>query len=282
MSDMPTKSELRTTWESAAPGWVKWEHVFTTSLADATDQMLDMAGVSAGKRVLDIACGAGSQSIEAARRVGPDGRVVACDISGTMLDNVKRNAEHAGLQNVETLECPADELAGNLAPFDAGMCRLGLMLIPKPGTVLTAIRRVLKPGARFAALVFTTASRNAFLAEPMAVLLRHAGKVPPAPGQPGIFALGGAGVLEELLHDNGFDSITMKQMRAPLVVPSARDALQLLKEAAGAYRAIVADLSDEEQTRAWEEVYEGLRKFESGGRFETALDVVIGSAAKPT
>jgi cyclopropane fatty-acyl-phospholipid synthase-like methyltransferase len=62
------RTEIRRTWESAAPGWAKWESVFAAELADVTDTILDMAKVAAGMRVLDLACGAGSQSLRAAER----------------------------------------------------------------------------------------------------------------------------------------------------------------------------------------------------------------------
>lgn len=282
MADNALRHELRNTWEAAAPGWAKWEHVFATSLSGATDALLDLAGIRSGMRVLDLACGAGSQSIQAAKRVGPNGKVVACDISAKMLEHVHRNADRAGVQNIETLECAADELDETQAPFDAAICRLGLMLFPSPREVLEAVRRALKPSARFAALVFTTPAKNPFMAQPMAVLLRHAGKSPPAPGQPGIFALGGDGVLERLMQDSGFGDVKTQAVRASLVLPSASDALHLMQEAAGAYRAVVADLSDTERSKAWNEVYECLRQFEAGGGFETELELVIGSGIRPS
>jgi ubiquinone/menaquinone biosynthesis C-methylase UbiE len=282
MADDSLKSELRNTWESAAPGWARWEHVFATSLSDATDALIDMAGIRPGMRVLDIACGAGSQSIQAAMRVGASGRIVASDISGTMLEHVRRNAARAGLPNIETLECAADELDEQQAPFDAAICRLGLMLFPAPRQALEAVQRALNPGARFAALVFTTPANNPFMASPMAILLRHAGKSPPGPGQPGIFALGGEGVLERLMKDSGLEDVRMRTVRTPLVLPSASDALQLMREAAGAYRAVVADLSDAEKSNAWNEVYESLKQFEVGSGFETELELIIGSGARPS
>lgn len=115
----------------------------------------------------------------------------------------------------------------------------------------------------------------------MAILLRHAGKSPPAPGQPGIFALGGEGVLERLMKDSGFADVKTEAVRAPLVLPSASDAVQLMQEAAGAYRAVVADLSEEDRSKAWSEVHECLKQFESGDRFETELEFFIGSGARP-
>jgi ubiquinone/menaquinone biosynthesis C-methylase UbiE len=282
MAGNTSKFELRSTWESAALGWAKWEHVFTTGLSSATETLIDAAGVRPGMRVLDLACGAGSQSIEAAKRVGPNGTVVASDISAAMLEHVRRNAARAGLQNIETLECAAEDLEEPEACLDASICRLGLMLFPSPRRALAAVRRALKPGARFSALVFTTPANNPFMAQPMAILLRHAGKSPPASGQPGIFALGGEGVLERLMKDSGLGDVKTEVVRAPLVLPSASDALQLMQEAAGAYRGVVADLGDAEKSKAWSEVYECLKQFEAISGFETELELLIGSGAKPS
>src|SRR5512145_134425 len=101
--DNASNAELRDTWEQAAPGWAKWEQAFSAGLYPATEALIDMAGIQPGMRILDLGCGAGSQTIQAAKRVGPNGSVVASDISVGMLDHVRRNAERSGLQNVETL-----------------------------------------------------------------------------------------------------------------------------------------------------------------------------------
>jgi ubiquinone/menaquinone biosynthesis C-methylase UbiE len=134
--DTAAKFALRSTWEKAAPGWAKWEHEFSAGLSGATDTLIEMAGIRPGMRVLDLACGAGSQTIQAAVRVGPTGSVVACDISAIMLDHVRQNATAAGLQNVDTLECAAEELDETLPPFDAAISRLGLMLFPSPSSAV--------------------------------------------------------------------------------------------------------------------------------------------------
>jgi ubiquinone/menaquinone biosynthesis C-methylase UbiE len=153
MSDNGSNSELRNTWESAAPGWAKWERVYSAGLEGVTDDLLDMARVSAGARVLDVACCAGAQTLQATRRVGPGGALVACDISGSMLEHVRHNAAAAGLMNIETVESAAESLAETKCPFDAAISRLGLMLFPKLSSAVGAIGRALKPGAKFAALV---------------------------------------------------------------------------------------------------------------------------------
>jgi ubiquinone/menaquinone biosynthesis C-methylase UbiE len=280
MDNYNLKSELRKTWEATAPGWAKWEQAFSAGLSAATDTLIDMADVRPGMRILDLACGAGSQTIPAAKRVGPHGRVVASDISAAMLHHVRRNAAAAGVQNIETLECAADDLDATQPPFDAAICRLGLMLFPSSRAALEAVQRVLRPGARFAALVFTTPLNNPFMAQPMTVLLRRAGKSPPAPGQPGIFALGGERILENLMKDSGLAEVETRTVRASLDLPSASDALQMMQEAFGAYRGVVADLSDADRSMAWDDVRECLKQYESGGRFTANFEFLIGSGAK--
>ena len=281
MTDRTSDSEIRETWESAAPGWAKWEGEFSACLEEATDLLIDLARVKTGARVLDVACGAGSQSIAAAKRVGPSGRVVACDISRTMLEHVRQNAERQGIANIETLECSAEDLPAALTLFDAAICRLGLMLFPSPAKALAAIQRVLRPGARFAALVFTTPANNPFMSQPMRILLRHAGKQPPAPGQPGIFALGADGKLEAVLRDSGLAEVETRTVRAVLRQPSATQVLQSMQQAFGAYRAVVADLSETDRSKAWADVHECLKQFESDSGFEAEFEFVIGSGAKP-
>lgn len=281
MSDNSSGSELRRTWESAAPGWAKWEHVFATSLADATDTMIDRAGIQPGMRVLDLACGAGSQTLRVAQRVGPNGTVVAADISGAMLEHVRQNALGRDLHNIETLESSAEDLSQPSGSFDAAICRLALMLFQSPRQALHAVRQALKPGGRFAALVFSRPAGNQVMAKPMGILLHHAGTPAPEPGQPGLFALAGDDVLERLMADCGFGGVKTEVVQAAIELPSAADALKLLQEAGGAYRAVAARLSDADKARAWSEVHQCLRQFEAGGRFHAGLELIIASGATP-
>ena len=281
MSDQISTSELRATWEAAASGWAKWEGEISRNLVNATETLLDMANVSSRMRVLDLACGAGSQTLRAAERVGESGRVVACDISDEMLKHLGVNAERAGLNNIETLRSAAEELTGAELSFDASISRLGLMLFASPQNALSAVQTVLKPGARFAALVFTTPDKHPFFAQSMAILLRHARKPPPVPGQPGLFALGGSNVLEGLLSDSGFVDVKMATVGASLRLASADDALAMMQQAAGAYRAVIADLSDDAKADALAEVRDFIGQFENETGFETELEFLIGSGATP-
>src|SRR5687767_6850148 len=126
------QEEIRRQWEGAAPGWAHWEANIATWMEPATEAMLTMAGVDTGARVLDLACGAGSQTLLAAQRVDAQGHVVASDISETMLHHAQENARAAGLANVTTLAGAAEKLEVTPESFDAVICRLGLMLFAAP------------------------------------------------------------------------------------------------------------------------------------------------------
>src|SRR5262245_45692213 len=91
------KTTTRQQWQDAAEAWHRWGPTIEDWLGDATTRMLDAAQVTAGARVLDVAAGAGGQSLTAARRVGPTGHVVASDISPAILEYALKSASDAGL-----------------------------------------------------------------------------------------------------------------------------------------------------------------------------------------
>jgi len=101
--------------------------------------MLDLVKVAAGSRVLDVGAGAGDSTLVAAQRVGPSGRVLATDISATMLEIAAESARQAGLNNVDTRVMDAQRLDLEPDSFDAAVSRNCLMLIPDYSQALTEI-----------------------------------------------------------------------------------------------------------------------------------------------
>lgn len=93
------KTSTRQQWQDYASGWNDWAPLLESWLGQATERMLDMAGVTAGSNVLDVAAGAGGQSVAAGRRVGPAGTVLATDLSPAILEHAQRAAAAAGLGN---------------------------------------------------------------------------------------------------------------------------------------------------------------------------------------
>ena len=108
----PTKYKQTThdQWQAAATAWNEWGPFLRRWLGPATEFMLDKCGVKAGSRVLDVAAGAGDQTLQVAERVGPNGRVLATDIASNILSFALENARIAGHTQVETQVLDGEQL----------------------------------------------------------------------------------------------------------------------------------------------------------------------------
>lgn len=270
------KGTTRQQWDAAAEAWDRWGGLLRAWLGAATETMLDMAGVRVGSHVLDVAAGAGDQTLQAAERVGPGGRVLATDISPRILELAAANAKRAGLGQVQTAVQDGEELDVEEASFDAVISRLGLIYFPNQQASLQAMRRALKPGGRVAAIVYSTPERNGFFSIPVSIIRARAKLAPPAPGQPGPFSLGAAGALERAFASAGFTDVTSGIVAAPLRLPSAADCVRFEQESFGALHQMLSGVDVEGRAAAWAEIAARLAPFESGGRFEAPCELVIG------
>ena len=108
--------------------------------------------IRTGSRVLDVAAGAGGQTLAAARRVGTTGRVLATDIAPNLLAFVDHEAAAAGLSTVSTRVMDGEQLEVEPAYFDAVISRLGLIYFPDRQRALTGILRPESVGSQVSRL----------------------------------------------------------------------------------------------------------------------------------
>jgi arsenite methyltransferase len=106
------------------------------------------AGVVPGDTILDLGCGSGIDTILAARRTGPAGRVIALDFLPAMLERTAAAAVQAGLRNVETLHADIEEIPLPDGSVDQIISNGVLNLSPRKARVLAECRRVLRPGGK--------------------------------------------------------------------------------------------------------------------------------------
>lgn len=102
--------------------------------------------LSEGATVLDLGCGAGMDSLIAARRVGPSGRVVGVDFSSEMLERAYRAAREAGQENVIYRRASAEELPPNDSEVDVAVVNGIFNLNPSRNLIFRELARVLRPG----------------------------------------------------------------------------------------------------------------------------------------
>ena len=162
-----------------------------------TAWMIDAARLQPGARVLELASGTGEVGLMAHELIQPGGELILSDFAPEMLDVAQRAAGDApGIRfkqiDIESIDIPA-------ASQDAVLCRWGLMFLVDPEAGMREIRRVLKPGGRFATAAWTTADDNPW----SAIVARTLGE-PLDPDAPGQFALGREGRLQDLIEGAGF------------------------------------------------------------------------------
>jgi ubiquinone/menaquinone biosynthesis C-methylase UbiE len=274
------KETTRQQWENAAAAWDRWSDVIDRWLGPATDAMLDMAGIREGSRVLDVAAGAGGQSLAAARRVGPGGSVLATDISPSLLEFAAARARSAGLGNVETAVLDGERLDVAEASFDAGISPVGVIYFPDQQAALSGMRRALRPGGKLAGIVYSTAEANEFFSVPVSIIRRRAQLPPPAPGQPGPFSLGAPGIIEEAYARAGFTGVEVRRMAAPLRLASAAECVRFQQESFGALHQMLAGLSDDGRAEAWAEIERALGRFEGADGFQAPCELIVAAGTR--
>ncbi|HXB15634.1 MAG TPA: arsenite methyltransferase [Solirubrobacteraceae bacterium] len=109
-----------------------------------------VADLAAGETVLDLGSGAGADVLISARRVGPGGRAIGLDMTDEMLDLARRNAERAGIENVEFRKGYIEEIPLPDASVDVVISNCVLNLSGDKPKAIREAARVLRPGGRFA------------------------------------------------------------------------------------------------------------------------------------
>jgi SAM-dependent methyltransferase len=271
------KETTRQQWQEAAEAWHRWTPTIQEWLGPATRVMFDLAGIGPGARVLDIAAGAGEPAIGAARRVTPSGSVLATDISSNILDYAAQRAREQGLTNVATRVMDGENLTLPDGSFDAAISRVGLIYFPDQQRALAEVRRVLRPGGRFAAMVYSTPDRNPFFSVPVGIIRRRAQLPPPLPGQPGPFSLGGDGVLADVLARAGFKDVETRIIPSPLRLPTAADCVRFERESFGALHQMMSGLSPGERADVWAEIETALKHYEGPDGFVGPCEMIVAA-----
>ncbi len=266
-------------WDDAAQGWDRHAPSIRTWLRDATTAMLDAAHLTRGARVLDIAAGAGDQTLDIAKRIDAGGEVLATDISPRILRLAKERLREAGIMTAVTRVADAQALGLAGANFDAAVCRLGLMFCTSPLRALQGARAALRPGGRFSALVFSTPQANPCLAVLARAAHRHAGVAEVSPFEPGgLMSLGQPGVMLRLLREAGFIDIAVQPIAAPFVLPSVQHYIEFVRSAASPIMQMLKALPPAAQAAAWDEMTQQLQVFSTSGGWAGPNELLLCSA----
>jgi SAM-dependent methyltransferase len=249
----------RRDWESAAKGWHDWQELIFDSTAPVSRRLVELAEIQPGDRVLDVAAGTGEPSLTAAQAVGPEGQVVATDISPEMLAYARERAEAAGIGNVEYVEADASSLDFPPESFDAALSRWGIIFEPEAEAAAARIRSFLKPGSRMAISSWGPPERVPMLSLPMRTVMTRLNVPPPPPGTPGPLSRPTHEAIGGLLEGGGFADVEVEELEIGMDWDSPEEFARFTREIAPPIGALMADHPQEVRDETWAAVVEAAR-----------------------
>lgn len=259
-------------WDKAA-GY--YEQCWQQQLHASQTRFLEMAAPQHGERVLETACGTGLVTFPLAGLVGPEGDVVATDISESMVNSAEVRSAELGLTNTTFHRMGAEQLVLDSDSFDLALCSLGLMYVPDTLTALKEMFKVLKPGGRVAVLIWGRRAQCGWAEIFPIVDARVESEVCPL-----FFQLGAEGVLETEMGTAGFTNIRLTRFNDALEFLTAEEACIAIF--LGGPVALAYDRFDEPtREEAHGEYLESIAAFRTGKGYKIPGEFVIALGEKP-
>jgi ubiquinone/menaquinone biosynthesis C-methylase UbiE len=260
-------------WDLAA---VDYESLWQAQLAEAQAALLALASPAAGEQVLDIACGTGLVSFEAARAVGPTGRVRGIDLSEGMVDAAERRASDRRLSNCSFSRMDAEALTLPDASFDVVLCGLGLMYMPNPEQALREMLRVLRPGGRLSLAIWGERAKCGWSAVFPIVSAEVASEVCPL-----FFRLGQHDTLANFCVDAKFEDVRHHRIATTLTFADANDACDAAF-VGGPVALAWPRFNDEVRARVRARYLDAIDSWRDGRGYRIPREFVIAAAVAPT
>jgi len=272
------KAQQREMWDNAAAGWQNWWETVERGAQKVSNKLVELAEIKPGDKVLDIATGIGEPAVTAARRVKPNGKVVAIDISPQMLLIAKTRAKSLGLDDIiEFRESDGEkiDLLDSTEKFDAILSRWGLMFFPNLSAALVKIREMLVTNGILSAAVWSAPSKVPWLDLAFASVRKQINAPSPTPMTPGPFALADVDALKQSFSEAGFRDIKTNTFQVTFEFDSPESYTKLHQQTATRIHAMLANQTEEVKKQAWNSITEAVWQYaDSHGRVNLDNEVI--------
>src|SRR5579884_182467 len=225
----PSNLEQARAWDgNEGAYWAANAERFDAAVAAYHRPLLDAAGIGTTDRVLDIGCGTGQTTRDAAR-IAASGAALGVDLSAQMIELARRLAVAEGITNARFEQADAQIHPFEAGAFDVAISRTGAMFFGDPVAAFRNIAGALRQGGRLTLLAWQDLPRNEWVRELFAALA--AGRELPAPSleAPGPFSLADPARVRRILTAAGFADVQLQSMNAPMYFgPDAEDAYRFV------------------------------------------------------
>lgn len=246
----PANADQATAWDGdSGRFWAAHADHFDVSVHAYQQTFMAAAAIRPQDRVLDVGCGAGRTSLDAAR-AATAGTVLGIDLSGPMLEVARTRAAAAGLTNVEFVQ--GDAQVHPFAPggVDVVLGRNSTMFFDDPTVAFAHLAAATRPGGRLVLLVWQSLADNEWFRSTMAAMAAGRDLPAPPPGAPGPFALGDPDRIGTVLSGAGFVDVELRDVREPMYLGSSPD--EATQFVLGLNKKLLVDLDGDTRTRAVE------------------------------
>jgi SAM-dependent methyltransferase len=212
----PSNAEAAAAWDGDEGAyWAARAQRFDESVAAYHEKLLAAAAIGPASRVLDIGCGTGQTTRDAARTAA-SGSALGVDLSSQMIGLARQLAAAEGIGNARFEQADAQIRRFGPRTFDAVISRTGTMFFADPVAAFTNIASALRPPGRLTLLVWQGPEHNEWLREFAGAMAAGRDLPAPPPGAPGPFAFADPGRARTVLAASGFADITFDGLAAPM------------------------------------------------------------------
>jgi len=277
-----SESEVANTEQSArwndraGRGWAELSDMLDRLLQPFVPPLLDEIGPLAGRRILDVGCGAGALTLAAAEQ---GGHGVGVDISGPLVEAARARADRLGLASAEFVQADAQTCRFDLQSFDALASRFGVMFFDDPVAAFRNLRSAVRPAGRLACLVWRSAAENPFMTAAERAAADRLPKLPErVENAPGQFGFADPGRVRSILAEGGWQDPAAR----PLDVECSltEDELGLYVRRMGPVADLLPTLDDATRSEVERRVDAAFRPYVRNGeaRFTAACWMVTARA----
>ncbi len=211
--------------------------------------LADTGLITASAAVLDIGCGTGKSTRNAAR-LAPAGSALGVDLSARMLERARELATTEGVTNVDFLQADAQVHPFETQSFDTAISVFGAMFFADPVAAFTNMARALRPGGGLAMLAWRELGRNEWVAALRSALAMGRELPEPPAGAPGPFQMVDAEFVRRVLGEAGFAAVELESVDEPVRLGAdADDAFEFLS-ATGMAKGLTQDLDEPTRQQA--------------------------------